>query len=84
VAPRYRTLMLVAAVAAPLVLTAACGGSGNPGPSAAALAAAPGPAGTGVPPTPGPQAESLSETGCSGIRQPRWAFSHLIESYAGW
>ena len=55
VAPRYRTLLLAAAVAAPLVLTAACGGAGNPGPSAAALAAAPGPAGTGVPAAPGPQ-----------------------------
>ena len=75
-APRYRTLLLAAAVAAPLVLTAACGGTGNPGPSAAALAAAPGPAGTGVPAAPGPQPESLSETGSTLL-------SPLLHAWAG-
>jgi Glycosyl hydrolases family 18 len=27
---------------------------------------------------------TMDSNSCSGIRQPRWAFSHLIESYAGW
>ena len=27
---------------------------------------------------------TIDSNSCSGIRQARWAFSHLIESYAGW
>jgi hypothetical protein len=27
---------------------------------------------------------TIDSNSCSGIRPPRWAFSHLIESYAGW
>ena len=27
---------------------------------------------------------TIDSNSCSGIRQPRWAFSHLIESYARW
>jgi hypothetical protein len=27
---------------------------------------------------------TIDSNSCSGIRQPRWAFSHLIEGYAGW
>ena len=27
---------------------------------------------------------TIDGNSCSGIRQPRWAFSHLLESYTGW
>jgi hypothetical protein len=27
---------------------------------------------------------TIDSNSCSGIRQPRWAFSHLLESDAGW
>jgi hypothetical protein len=27
---------------------------------------------------------TVDSNSCSGIRQARWAFSHLIEGYAGW
>ncbi len=27
---------------------------------------------------------TIDSNSCSGIKQPRWAFSHLLESYAGW
>ena len=26
---------------------------------------------------------TVNSNSCSGIRQPRWAFSHLVENYAG-
>ena len=27
---------------------------------------------------------TIDSNSCSGIHQSRWAFSHLLESYAGW
>lgn len=27
---------------------------------------------------------TIDSNSCSGIHQPKWAFSHLLESYAGW
>jgi hypothetical protein len=27
---------------------------------------------------------TIDSNSCSGIKKPRWAFSHLLESYAGW
>jgi phosphate transport system substrate-binding protein len=63
-APRYRTLLL-AVMAVPLVLTAACGTGGNasPGSASVALATAPGSTEGAIPSAPAPGAESLSETG---------------------
>lgn len=61
--PRYRTLLMVAAAAAPLVLAVGCGGNPSPGNSSAALAATQGGPGGTVPSGPAPGTESLSETG---------------------